>query len=158
MGDFNLPDINWCIPTCTNNRGKQGDFLSLFSSYSLTQKVLVPTRKNNTLDLIFESQPGLIQATDIDAPLTKGCDHSIVRFSAVAEPVEPVQEPTFDFNNADYASMKVFLDLIDWSVLFEGCASVDEKWGCFRSIADEVIEMFVPKKTWKKSGKIPKRT
>ena len=21
MGDFNLPDIDWCIPTCKNNRG-----------------------------------------------------------------------------------------------------------------------------------------
>jgi len=128
-------------------------FLSLFSSYSLNQKVLKPTRKNNILDLIFESQPGLIQATEIDAPLTKGCDHSIVRFSALAEPVDVERESYLDWNNADYASMKVFIDLVDWSALFAGFPTVNDKWRCFCSIMDHIFDMFVPKKKRKKVGK-----
>ena len=85
LGDFNLPDIDWSIPACTSNRGKQDQFLAFFTSHSLTQKVLTPTRNQNTLDLVFESEPGLILDVETDAPLSATCDHDIVRFNVAIE-------------------------------------------------------------------------
>ena len=146
LGDFNLPDIDWSIPVCTDHRGKQDQFLSLFSSYSLSQKVLLPTRKQNTLDLIFENQAGLILNTDTDAPLTKESDHNIVTFQCVLDPTESSQDFFRDWKNADFTAMSHFLDMVSWTVLFQDCATVNDKWRCFCSVMETLLDLFVPLK------------
>ena len=71
----------------------------------------------------------------------------------MAEPVDVERESYLDWNNADYDSMKVFIDLVDWSALFAGFPTVNDKWRCLCSIIDHIFDMFVPKKKRKKVGK-----
>ena len=160
LGDFNLPDIDWSVPVCADHRGKQDQFLALFSSFSLSQKVLLPTRKHNTLDLIFENQEGLILNTDTDAPLTKESDHNIVTFQCVLDPTKSSDESFQDWKNADFTAMSHFLDMVSWSVLFQDCETVDDKWRCFCSVMKTLFDSFVPLKKSTNgfsSKKIPKR-
>lgn len=57
-GDFNLPDIDWSNNTVSSkfypHRVNQ-TFLNLHQDLGLEQVVDFPTRKDNTLDLIFTS-------------------------------------------------------------------------------------------------------
>ena len=53
FGDFNLPNIDWSIPSTTSDQSHQ-KFLSFCSSFSLFQSILVPTHdKGNILDLLL---------------------------------------------------------------------------------------------------------
>lgn len=153
LGDFNLPDIDWTVPTCLNNRGKQNQFLEMFLSYGITQKVLVPTRKKNTLDLIFESQEGLVIECLTDAALATGCDHDIVRFNANINVCFCNEELFDDWNNADYSGMKVMLDTISWRALFQNCSSVNDKWCVFKTVMQDMFNVFVPKRSNKSTPK-----
>ena len=51
LGDFNMPDVDWVNLTSTND--EYSAFVRYSSEKHLTQKVLLPTRGNNILDLLF---------------------------------------------------------------------------------------------------------
>ena len=152
MGDFNLPDVDWTIPMCNTNRGKQAEFLALFQSFGLQQKVTSPTRNRNTLDLIFESQPGIILDVEIDAPLGKG-DHSTVNFGSPMFSEILCTKSYYCWNDADYVGIMAFLETLCWPVLFSTCSSLEDKWCCFRSVMGEIFDLFVPKKSSRKKSK-----
>ena len=159
LGDFNLPDIQWNVPMCNSTRGKQNLFLSLFISFGLSQKVLEATRKQNTLDLVFESEPNIVSDVKIDCKLTDKCDHDIVRFSAVIHPPENNDNTYQDWNNADYEGMQAILDSFDWSSLFKNCLSTNDKWNCFKIVMKNLFCTFVPEKKPKRRSnnkKFPK--
>ena len=146
LGDFNLPDIDWSVPACLKNRGKQNEFLALFSSFGISQTVLKPTRNERTLDLIFESREGLIIDVETAPGLTHGCDHDIVHFKADISGVINEEEMFFNWNNADYCGLKAILDTISWPALFKKCKNVNDKWSIFKSVMHNLFNIFVPKK------------
>ena len=63
-GDFNLPDIDWeyCTYNPSPQYGKEVNehAIDVMSSLSLTQLVKESTRGNNTLDLLFASDPNQV--------------------------------------------------------------------------------------------------
>ena len=78
MGDFNLPNINWC-----GNAGEtsscpplEKQFLDVFDLLGLKQWVREPTfpRSSNILDLILTSDTDRVGQISVPPPLP-GCDH-----------------------------------------------------------------------------------
>jgi hypothetical protein len=79
MGDFNLPSINWengtnkpspQYGTCINQK-----ILDIISDNNMEQIVTEPTRENNTLDLCFTNNPGLVQNLEVEPGIS---DHNMV--------------------------------------------------------------------------------
>ena len=68
-GDFNLPDINWIDQTIRSHQypiGTNQIYLDIAADNSLEQ--IVPTRTENTLDLIFTTHP-INNAVNLYQPL-----------------------------------------------------------------------------------------
>ena len=83
-GDFNLPGINWesnDVKKGTQYVGIHNKFLDTINDLGLTQIVVMPTRGNNTLDLIMTNHPSSINRVELMRGLS---DHDIVN-------VEPVK-------------------------------------------------------------------
>jgi len=86
-GDFNFPDIKWNQEGgyCTNKgRPSSLEFLNTLSKNFLTQHVLEPTFKSNTLDLIVTDDPGRIFSIIHGPPLgstDKDCLHATLSWS-----------------------------------------------------------------------------
>ena len=59
MGDFNQKDINWKLLQPDSRKGQ--DFLEVMNELFLTQHVHQGTRGANLLDLVFSSQPELVE-------------------------------------------------------------------------------------------------
>jgi len=71
-GDFNFPDIKWNQEGgfCTNKgRPSSLEFLNTLSKNFLTQHVLEPTFKSNTLDLVITDDPSRIFSITHGPPL-----------------------------------------------------------------------------------------
>ena len=79
-GDFNVPNIDWSdVMSAPNspNTALATKLIEVTNDRSLTQVVDLP-RKDNTLDLLFTSNPSLINRTITIPPLTQAADHDIV--------------------------------------------------------------------------------
>ena len=78
-GDFNLPDIDW--PSHTIKPNPQYGYkvnralLDTVEDHGLIQQVHKPTRLNNVLDLIFTTNPDLVDMVEVYPGIS---DHSIV--------------------------------------------------------------------------------
>ena len=67
-GDFNLPDIDWTIPTIKNQcrtRAIHSQLLNTLADHSLIQLNQTATRENNILDLITTNSPNLVNRIEI---------------------------------------------------------------------------------------------
>jgi len=63
-GDFNCPDINWdtaAVAPGASDRHLQQTLVDLTTAAQLTQIHEEPTRNGNTIDLVFSTNPSLIQ-------------------------------------------------------------------------------------------------
>ena len=58
MGDFNFPDTDWSVPLGTSNASQQ--LVDCIDDAFLTQHVKQATRNNSVLDLVFTSEPDMI--------------------------------------------------------------------------------------------------
>ncbi len=86
-GDFNYPDINWNHEGgfCANKgRPSSLEFLNTMAKNFLTQHVLEPTFKNNTLDLVVTNDPARVFRVVHGPPLgssDKDCLHATLSWS-----------------------------------------------------------------------------
>ena len=79
LGDFNLPNINWTIPSTDYNESHEC-FLNFCTDNFLTQLIENPTHKNgNILDLLICNHFGLdrIISHSTSFPRTDTCDHTL---------------------------------------------------------------------------------
>ena len=82
-GDFNLPDVNWDTDSVkpSSDRVYKGSedccntLLDITRSHNLQQVVSFPTRQQNMLDLLFTSNPTVIQTVK---PLPGISDHDSI--------------------------------------------------------------------------------
>ena len=72
MGDFNRRGINW-ETLVTNGHGEK--LLELSQNLFLTQHVLEKTRKQSTLDLVFSSEPGMVDDLEVREEFGEGNEH-----------------------------------------------------------------------------------
>ena len=80
VGDFNMPKIDWRIPSTDFNKAHEC-LLNFCTDNFLTQVIESPTHKNgNILDLIICNHYGLdrIISHSTNFPLTNTCDHNLL--------------------------------------------------------------------------------
>jgi hypothetical protein len=148
MGDLNLPKLNWNLDHIVINDPIHEMFYVNFCSFGLTQLNTIPTRNDAILDLVFSNDPGLISDV-LTLPPIGASDHDVISFSIrlparvpSSAHVEPVTarnyfKCNFDLMNSD-------LEQLDWNIVFQNCASVDELWSTFSNLLDKLLDVHCP--------------
>jgi Reverse transcriptase (RNA-dependent DNA polymerase)/Endonuclease-reverse transcriptase len=138
IGDFNKPNINWENPDIHNS--KLAQFCVENGMYQVVDE---PTRGENILDLLFCSNPALLEKIQVKEPFANS-DHNSIIFDIFWNNL-PFSEPVSkNFFKADYDSIKAALSIISWRDTFSVCANVEEFWQIFSAILNSLIEKFVP--------------
>ncbi len=143
LGDFNYPDINWTRGLASARDG-QRTFLHFTFSAGLDQMVRFPTRKENVLDLVFVTEPNLVQCLEI-GPKIENCDHETIVGSFVSQvPNQNAIIEYRDFWRADYESLQEALLFVRWDELLEGVTDVNVAWNIFLNVLKPLLDRFVP--------------
>ena len=117
VGDFNLPQFDW-VNHFLHDQLYIKTF-ELLNDLFLTQMNHQATRNNNILDLVFTSNPDLINNVSVsESPVTS--DHFNVNFNInfKLNPVVPRPKYVFDCKNANFNELKNTLHNIPWDVSF----------------------------------------
>ena len=134
-GDFNFPQIEWeslrilSGGTSESNLSAQC-LLNFMSNFLLNQMVTVPTRGQNTLDLVLCNNDRLI--SDVKAVPTDISDHDMVSVLLSFNPahIEDAQSTyldqmnfrALDFNQADFTKLNEIFDAVNWEKLRHSCS------------------------------------
>ena len=123
LGDFNLPNVDWIHYSAPANQFYD-KFLKFVNNVGLHQFVLVPTRiaahgnsPGNILDLVFTNMYNLISDLQVLCPFSTS-DHNMLKFNvnlpSVCNMDATVEEFYYDYKNADYSLLHVYLSSINW--------------------------------------------
>ena len=148
-GDFNVPNVDWSDVMSTPNSPNTQlatKLIEVTNDRSLTQVVDLPTRKDNTLDLFFTSNPSLINRTITIPPLTQAADHDIVFIDVNTRASIPKQTPAtkFLYKKADWASMRQ-----EMSNYVLPTTSVQEQWNDMENFLKSLMKKFIPTKVFR---------
>ena len=161
VGDFNLPKIDWSIPTTSGGPSHQ-EFLSFCSSNCWTQCINEAThKKQNILDLLLCNQLAycMLISHEIKPQLTSTCDHKVISFDidfsstkkAECKPAVPL------YMRGDYASMSEKLININWTDFNIYQFNLQDYYDKFISVIQDLMDKFIPKsKPFTKKRGIPK--
>ena len=180
-GDFNFPFIEWkrneegaCIwKKKTLDNGSVDDqkqfskMMEIMNKYHLVQTVEEKTRKNNTLDLVFTNNMGII--TQIDVTGTIMSDHDIIELTINIgdndrkiennenkEQTEmDLRQLNFHHEKVDWTIIKEILKEMPWEVLFKGLNN-EECTDLFIYCITEICMWRIPRKRKKNGNSIPR--
>jgi hypothetical protein len=111
MGDFNYGDIDWESMATT---GEGSKFIDLIQDCFLEQHVKEATRGNKTLDLVFSTEPTLVEDVTIGCPVANS-DHNVIYFKIPRRVDQKVsKQEVFNYHKAEYDKICDTLDLVDW--------------------------------------------
>ena len=159
-GDFNFPRIDWesntLKPGGTLEEQASAKALLRFMSDNLfTQFILVPTRKNNILDLFMTSNDRLI--SNVSSSPTYLSDHNLVDLLLSYNPLsleqhqshtasfEPDSFQSLDFQKVDFEKIKEKLNSVNWDELRDIC-SFEEFPALFTLTVLQICLIFTPAK------------
>lgn len=126
MGDFNLPHIDWSIPSSIGN-SSHDYFVDFCNTAHLIQHVLQPTHLcGSTLDLLFCTLQGScnMESLEICPPFSDTCDHSSVSVTIACHTSSRVSSPNIlspDFKRADYTKINEELQQVAWQNIIISC-------------------------------------
>jgi hypothetical protein len=146
MGDFNYRDIDW---ESMETSGEGSKFIDLIQDCFLEQHVKKATRGNNTLDLVFSTEPSLVEDVTIGCPVANS-DHNVIYFKIPRRVDQRVsKQEVFNYHKADYVKICDKLYSVDWDKQLQG-SDVEKMW---QNVKRELIKCwgeFVPKRKLKK--------
>ena len=100
MGDFNYGGIDWDNNLASNK--KEEEFLDIVNDAFLTQHDKVPTREENILDLVFSSEPGMVDEVVVSSPISNS-DHNVIKFKILfSSEIKQVYNQQYDYNKCNY--------------------------------------------------------
>ncbi|EYB85615.1 hypothetical protein Y032_0295g1669 [Ancylostoma ceylanicum] len=142
-GDFNLPDIRWCLaePIASTSTSKR--LLDLCKSHDLVQLVRKGTHSDNILDLVLCNEKELVKNLVVDAPVGRS-DHCSVRFNLDLLTTDSSYMLKRDFKSVDFEAVNNHLSNLDWYGSLDSVDTVDEKYELFLAVLNHCIELFVP--------------
>ena len=148
LGDFNLPYIDWNIPSTTYNDCHKC-FIKFCSDNLFTQLIDSPTHKNgNILDLLLCNYMALdrVKFHLVDSPLTNINDHNVILFGiSVHKSKKPSPKSLYpDFRRANFENINKFLSEINWKVLFNNSKNLQMFYDKFIKTINFSIKQFVP--------------
>ena len=146
-GDYNLPHVDWTeMKTLPNNPNiKLSNFLiNTVKNHSLFQIVDIPTRKENTLDLFFTTNPSLVNRVTTVPPLTKEADHDVVFVDVNSRAAVPKQKPTTKllYDKADWDTMRQ--EMTEYSL--PAAQSVQKQWDHLENLIQQLMKKHIPSK------------
>ena len=131
-GDFNLPNIDWnsiCINAglCSDTNSSANLLLKFLDRNGMGQFVDIPTRENNTLELLISNISELV--LDISAEDTMLSDHKIVTVTlgcdfSSSKPASSTKNrrfgfSSFDFKRANFPLLNSYLQNVCWEEMFD---------------------------------------
>ena len=154
MGDFNRRGINW---NTLESDGRGQKLLDLSQDLFLTQHIKENTREDAILDLIFSSEPGMIDNVKIREKFGEGYEHSsdhrIVLFDMILQThMKSDNRMMYDYNKADIPGMIKFMEGVKWEEEFIG-KNVEEMWNVFTYNVGDCRESHIPKRKKRRSNK-----
>ena len=159
FGDFNMPNINWAIPSST---GLVNDyFVQFFLTNGYKQNIIEPTHdKLNTLDLLFSNVNGngSLISFSVDEPISPSCDHNLISFSIQSKiRSHIIHKSTYpNFRKADYDKILEHLLAIDWENL-NFSTNFQDAYDSFLALLHNSIEKYIPISSQSKNySKIPR--
>jgi hypothetical protein len=140
MGDYNFPDIDWEV---MSSGGKGARFLEAVTEAFLTQHVRDATRGENRLDLVFTSEPDMVEYVEVGAPVGRS-DHNVLIWSVMCS-VEAVERKGLgrNFFKGNYEEINRELLEVKWVDEFDSCG-VNEMWNKLVEKVDGLIGKYVP--------------
>ncbi len=82
LGDFNLPDINWSVADTSGlpvaHTAIGGEFLELCAAHDMNNLVTMPTRGDNTLDLLITNDAKKFCDVSVQPPVLTSTHDSIL--------------------------------------------------------------------------------
>ena len=130
-GDFNLPDINW--PSHTIKPNPQYGYkvnralLDTVEDHGLIQQVHKPTRLNNILDLLFTTNPDLVDMVEVYPGMS---DHSIVTAVINVKAKRNIQPPrkVFVYKKMNTNGLRSDMRDLQQTFLVNNERSANENW------------------------------
>ena len=160
-GDFNVHNCQWLNSTRTKVAGEYAEDMCIL--HGLEQHVTMPTRRNNTLDLIMSDFP--LRVTVTTQPPLGASDHVVViaDFPALV-PKEPLTHRTvWRYNHADWDRLRHFYTESDWETLITG--DPDQSCESVTSLILSGMRKFIPSRAlvsrpsdpswWTSNGGLP---
>ncbi len=145
FGDFNYPNINWEACVANSKFMGQDIFVEQMVLMGLTQQISDQTHiHGNTLDLVFTSEPNLLQNISVQPPIP-GCDHHLITGLLCVKSESAATAASFQFSKGNYVALDAALAQVDWSLVFLGVFDIDLLWDTFITILFNFVEQFVPK-------------
>ena len=123
-GDFNARSTKWWKLDKENLEGREINIITRAAVYSqlINQSKHLTKYFLSCIDLIFTSNPNLINSSVVEMSLFEKCHHNIVcgktDFKIPIPP--PYMREVWDYKNATVESVKRFVSGIDWDFLFRG--------------------------------------
>ncbi|CAB4036157.1 Hypothetical predicted protein [Paramuricea clavata] len=118
-GDFNFPKISWSESAVIPGGEPEYLFYNTLSDHYLSQLVYIPTREQNTLDLLLTNMPDNIANVDIIDSSTYNLfsDHKCILFEFTQKlpASRKIRRTTYDYKRADFEGMNRALETFDSS-------------------------------------------
>ena len=158
-GDFNLPDVDWeyCSYNTAPQYGKEVNELAIdvMTELSLTQMVKESTRGNNTLDLLFTSDPNIVDNVTVIPGIS---DHQAVTadIHIRAKRSKKKARKVYQYDKAD--KKKLRQDIVQLGKDFAKQSknlNADESWNLFTSRLNSIVAERVPQKIIRERGDLP---
>ena len=145
-GDFNFPGWDW---TCNTLKPRSpypdlhNRFYDFLADNALTQLVLEPTRKANTLDLLLTNQPDQVLRVDILPGIS---DHDIVFAEMDFRPDKHVQKPRLIplYKKANWGQIKEDMKSLNETLYSSDTTDVNTMWEHFKDTLHSSLKSHIP--------------
>ena len=158
-GDFNCPDINWdtaAVAPGASDRHLQQTLVDLTTAAQLTQIHEEPTRNGNTIDLVFSTNPSLIQYS---ASIPGLSDHEAVVADLDTCPQRIKEKPRchYLFSRAKWDDLNTDLKPLSEKIvnMDQGGADVNTMWETFKTRVMSAVEKHIPSTLRRRSTDLP---
>ena len=125
FGDFNYLNIKWkkLDAYCTSKHS-----LNKVTNLFLTQHVKQPTRWPNSLDLVFTTEPEMVNDVEVREHLTN-CDNNFLTWELACDATWRLNSNRLNyiFHKEDYEGFRSFLTNISWEEVLSDFASL-QSW------------------------------
>ena len=152
-GDFNLPSIDWETNTVRDNpqygQAINSKLVEIANNNDLIQMVTEPTRGNNILDLLFTTNPALVEHIEIHPGMS---DHNIVITDVNLRARTVMKKPrkVHLFKKADMGSLDKDIEQ-DLTRYLEDenkeNETTEDLWQFFKETITKAVTKHVPQKT-----------
>ena len=171
IGDMNFPQIKWkkndteVIPTINSGYtlDKQNQAIKLLdiaNEHFLQQMIDTPTRGKNIIDLIYVSNPELIDEISVEETTKSLTDHNVIYFDyksnkekvkVYTDSIHPtdinsLEKYSYWSEKSDWNSMNNYLNNVDWDTKINSVTSVEEDIKQIYKCCDDASNKFIPLK------------